>query len=74
MQEMIFQKKMNIFHMFSYKYLASGALILGSIAIADIKHMCLCNGCYKYTFYHMFPNAYNTKIYRDTKRKLQFHI
>ena len=30
-------EKMNIFHMFSYKSLCSGALILGIIVIADSK-------------------------------------
>ena len=53
---------------FSYKSLASGALILGIIGIADNKPVDLCYRCYKY-FYHIFRNAYNTKIYRDTNRK-----
>ena len=35
-----------IFHMFSYKYLASGALIWGIIVIADNKPMDLCYRCY----------------------------
>ena len=39
--------KMNVFHMFSFKFLASGALILGIIVIADNKPMDLCYRCYK---------------------------
>ena len=34
-------------HMFSYKYLDSGALILGIIVIADNKPINLCYICYK---------------------------
>ena len=47
MEEMIFQKK-NCwhFHMFSYKSLTSGALILGIIVIATNKPMDLCYRCY----------------------------
>ena len=44
----------------SYKSLASGALILGNIVIADNKPMDLCNRFYIYSFYHIFPYAYNT--------------
>ena len=40
-------EKNTIFHMFSYKSLASGALILGVIVIADMKPMDLCYRCYK---------------------------
>ena len=25
----------------------------------------LCYKCYKYCFYHIFPNVHNTKMYRD---------
>ena len=32
---MIFQKKNTIFHVFSYQSIASGALVLVSIVIAD---------------------------------------
>ena len=66
---MLFYKKNTIFSHVSYKSLASGALILGSIVNADKMPMDLCYRCYKYYFYHLFPNTYNTKIYRDTKRK-----
>ena len=37
--------------MFSYKSLASGALILGIIGIADNKPMDLCYRCYIYSFF-----------------------
>ena len=57
------------FHMFSYKSLASDALILGILVIATNKPMDLCYRCYIYSFYHILPNAYNTKIYRYTNRK-----
>ena len=59
----------DIFHMFSHKSLASGALILGVTVISTNKSMDLCNRCYIYSFYHIFSNAYNTKIYRHTNRK-----
>ena len=62
-------EKKYYFHMFSYISLASGAFILGNIVIADIKPMDMCFRCYKNILYHIFPNAYNTKIYRDTNRK-----
>ena len=42
---MIFQKKY-YFHMFSYESLASGALVLVIIVIADNKLMKLCYRCY----------------------------
>ena len=42
---MIFQKN-TIFHMFSYSSLASGALVLVIIVIADNKPMELCYRCY----------------------------
>ena len=38
--------KNTIFHMFSYLTLASGALFLVIIVIADIKPMELCYRCY----------------------------
>ena len=47
MLEMIFQKKMNIFHVFHLKYLAFGALTLAIIVIADNTTVYLCYGCYK---------------------------
>ena len=59
-KEMVSEKY--YFHMCSCKYLASGALIWGFIVIAINKPMDLCYRCYKNTFYHVFPNAYNTKI------------
>ena len=65
---MIFQKN-TIFHMFSYLTLASGALFLVIIVIADNKSMELCYRCYIYFFYHVFPNAYNIKMYRHIDRK-----
>ena len=43
---MIFQKKNTIFHTFSYKSLASGALVLVIIVIANNKPMELCYRCY----------------------------
>ena len=49
----ILEKKMNIFHMFSYKSLASGALIIEIIVIADNKPMEVCYRCYKSTFSHI---------------------
>ena len=52
----------------SYKYVASGALTLELIVIADKKPIDFCFMCYKYLF-GIFPNTYNTKIYRDTNRK-----
>ena len=67
MKEMIFQKKKRFFFTFSYKSQASGALILEIIVIADNKPMDFCYRCYKKN--HIFPNMYNTKIYRDTNRK-----
>ena len=39
--------EITIYHMFSYKSLASGAFILGIIVIADDKSMDLCYRCYK---------------------------
>ena len=50
----------DIFHMFSYKSLASDALILGIIVIATNTSMDLCYRCYIYSFYHTYHNAYNT--------------
>ena len=57
--------------MFSYQSLASGALVLVITVIADNKSMELCYRCYTVynLFYHIFPNAYNTKIYRHIDRK-----
>ena len=52
--------------MFSFKALASGALVVGMIVIADNKLMRI--------FLDIFPNAYNTKKYRAAYRKEQFHI
>ena len=46
-------EKMNIFHMFSYKFLASCALIIEIIVIADNKPMEVCYRCYKSTFSHI---------------------
>ena len=46
LEEIIFQKQ-TIFYMFSFKSLASGALIIGIIVIADNKPMELCNIWYK---------------------------
>ena len=64
MYEMTFQKKQQLFFtcLPIYIYLASGALIV----IADNKRklMDLCYRCYKFSFYHIFPYAYNTKMYR----------
>ena len=65
---MIFQKKY-YFYMFSYSSLASGTLVLAIIVIADNKPMELCNRCYILSFYHIFHNAYNIKIYRHIDRK-----
>ena len=42
---MMFRKN-TIFHIFSYKYVASGALVLVIIVIADKKPMELCYRCY----------------------------
>ena len=57
------------FHMFSNYSLASGALVLVIIVIADNKPMELCYRCYIKYFYHIFPNAYNIKTYRRIDRK-----
>ena len=54
-----------ILHMFSYKSLASGALILGIIVIATNNVTVVIYNL----FYHLFSNAYTTKIYRHTNRK-----
>ena len=40
-------EKNTIFHMFSYKSLASGALILGITVIANNKPVELCYRCHK---------------------------
>ena len=61
-------EKNTIFHMFSYLTLASGALFPVIIVIADNKPMELCYRCY-INFYHVFPNAYNIKMYRHIDRK-----
>ena len=65
---MIFQKN-TVFHMFSYLSLASGALGLVITVIADNKP----KNCVTYVIYnlfnHMFPYAYNIKIYRHIDRK-----
>ena len=53
------------FSNFSYKSLASGALILRSIVIAD-NNLSTCVKDFIIKLYHIFPNAYNTKIFRDT--------
>ena len=63
-------EKKYYFHMFSYISLASGALVLVIIVIADNKPMELCYRCYILSFCHIFPNAYNIKIYRRIDRKL----
>ena len=42
---MIFQKN-TVFHMFSYKSLASGALVVVNTVIADNKPLELCYLCY----------------------------
>ena len=58
------------FHIFSYKSLATGALILWIIVIADNKPMTCVIDVIIY-IHHIFPNAYrsNNKIYRGTNRK-----
>ena len=69
---MIFQKKNNsttIFHRFSYYSLASGALVLEITVIVDNKPMEICYRFVYNLFYHIFPNAYNIKIYRHIDRK-----
>ena len=43
----ILEKKMIIFYMFSYKSLASGALMLGINSSVIIKPVYLCYRCYK---------------------------
>ena len=43
----IFVEKMNIFRLFSYKWLTSGFLILGINSLPFIKPMDLCYSCYK---------------------------
>ena len=58
----ISKKKTNIFHMFSYNSIASGAIIIGYIVSADNNPMDLRYRCCKLTFYNIFPNAYTTKI------------
>ena len=52
-------EKNNIFHMFFYQSLASGALILVITVIADNKPMELCYRCYIYII----------RIYRHIDRK-----
>ena len=50
--------------------LASGTLVLVITVIADNKPMELCYLCYIYNlFNHIFPNAYNIKIYRHIDRQ-----
>ena len=67
-KEIIFQKKKSFFHMFSYLTLASGALFLVIIVIADNSPW-NCVTDVIYNFYHVFPNAYNIKMYRHIDRK-----
>ena len=59
---MIFQKN-TVFHMFSYKSLASDALVLVITVIADKSPW----NCVTYVMYnlfnHIFPIANNIKIY-----------
>ena len=55
MKEMIFQKKNTIFRMFFYTFIASGALILLIIDIADNKPMYLCYRCF---IYYLFITYY----------------
>ena len=46
----------DIFHMFSYKSLAPGALILGILVIANNKPMNLCYRCYNlFITYFIMP-------------------
>ena len=58
MSEMIFQKNtiFYILHMFFYKSLASGALILGITVIATNNVTVVIYNL----FYHLFSNAYTT--------------
>ena len=51
-------EKKNIFRMFCYKSLASGALILGINSLLIIKLMDLCYRCYKLTFFSIIPNKW----------------
>ena len=44
-------------------------LSLRIIVIADNKPKELCYRCYIIFFYHIYPNAYNIKIYRHIARK-----
>ena len=49
--------------MFTFTSLASCALILGVIVIADSKRWACVTDVIN-NFYHIFSNVYNTKIYR----------
>ena len=66
----ISEKKWIFFTGFHKNSLASGALTLEIIVIADNKPMHLCSRCYKNKF-HLFPNTYRipNNIYKDTIRK-----
>ena len=57
-------EKNTIFHMFSYKSLASGAivLVLQSLLLTSSWN-CVTDVIYN-LFYHIYPDAYNIKIYR----------
>ena len=61
-------EKNTIFHMFNYLTLASGALfpVLQSLLITSPWN---CVTDVIYNFYHVFPNAYNIKMYRYIDRK-----
>ena len=45
-KEIVLEVREYFFHMFSYYFLASGALVLVSTVIADSKPMELCYRCY----------------------------
>ena len=49
--------------------LASGVLILGITVIAITSPLNYVTDVITNRFYHIFPNAHNNKIYRDTNRK-----
>ena len=64
---MIFQKQ--ILFSICFPILGSGALVLVITFIADNMPMeCVTDGIYN-LFYHIFPNAYDIKIYRHIDRK-----
>ena len=62
---------MIIFHIFSYKSLASGTLILEIIDIADNKLVNFCYRCSNILF-QVFPSTYNIKMQQNLCKTATF--